>query len=184
VVGVGCSALIYAATRRRWWRLARTAPRFALTGAIGGGALLLLVSTAAGLSQGADELRVTLTTASRPLAVLVLVASVVQLLAELPVLAHRHDRSLDPRREHLHRTARLLAGDLHVTFLLRMAAGTVGGVLLPLAVLAIAASATPSSGLAAGAAALGLVLVVVAELTARRLFFLAVSAPRMPGVMQ
>ncbi len=65
-----------------------------------------------------------------------------------------------------------------------MTAGAVGGVLLPLVVVSIAASTTPSAIAALGVAVMSLALVVVAELTARRLFFLAVSAPGMPGVMR
>ncbi|MGZ4760596.1 MAG: DmsC/YnfH family molybdoenzyme membrane anchor subunit [Acidimicrobiales bacterium] len=184
VVGVSCSALIYAATRRRWWRLARSGPLFALTAAIGGGALLLVVATAAAASQGRVELVATLATATRPLAVLVLVASAVQVFAELPVLTHRRDVRPDPRHEHLHRTARLLTGDLHRTLVLRLAAGIVGGVLLPIVILAMAGATEPSGGAIVAVGALALALVVLGELTARRLFFLAVSAPAMPGVMR
>ncbi len=143
-----------------------------------------MVATAAAASQGQAQLQSTLASATRPLAVLVLVASAVQILAELPVLTHRHDLRLDQRHEHLHRTARLLTGDLHGLLVLRLVAGVVGGVLLPLVVIAMAGTADPSGVAIVVAGALALALVVLAELTARRLFFLAVSAPAMPGVMR
>ena len=110
---------------------------------IGGGALLLVAVTAAAMSDGPAQLQETLALATRPLAVLVLVASVVQVLAELPVLTHRHDLQLDARRQHLHRTARLLTGDLRRTLVLRMAAASFGGVLLPIVIIAMAGIARP-----------------------------------------
>jgi hypothetical protein len=72
------------------------------------------------------------------------------------------------------KTARLLSGPLRREFILRVACGLSGGVILPLA---IATGAIPA---AAAWPALG--LVILGELAERYLFFRAVAAPKMPGV--
>ncbi|MDQ3306269.1 MAG: dimethyl sulfoxide reductase anchor subunit, partial [Actinomycetota bacterium] len=52
VVGVACSAQVYAVTRRRWWALRTTGPKFALTTLATGAAGVLVVSVATALAAG------------------------------------------------------------------------------------------------------------------------------------
>ena len=185
VVGVVCSVLIYAATRRRWWRAPRTGALFGASALVTGGATLLAVSVAS--AAGAGGL-VGARGAVRPLVGLVVVASLLKLVLELSVLRHRHlpseDRALEPAAMELHRTARLLSGDLAPQLSRRVIAGVFGGVILPLVLLAAASSATPTVPAIVMLALASPALIVVAELTERRLFFLAMSGPRMPGVLR
>jgi DMSO reductase anchor subunit len=74
----------------------------------------------------------------------------------------------------LHKTALLLRGPLGPLLRWRVASGGVGGVAVPAAV---------AAGAPVWIAVLGLVLVVLGELLERRLFFTAVVAPRMPGLL-
>jgi DMSO reductase anchor subunit len=106
-----------------------------------------------------------LTTGERVLAGWLIAATGVKLLWELSDLRHRRGDG------DLAKTAQLLRGELRHTLLARVVLGLAGGVVVPLIVLA-----------GAPVAALGLLLVVAAELLERRLFFMAVAAPRMPGI--
>jgi len=110
---------------------------------------------------------VLLTSGERSLASILMGATAAKLVWELSVLRHRGSGDGD-----LAKTAQLLLGDLRGQLLARLGLGVAGGVLVPLLVLA-----------GVPLAALGLVLVVAAELVERRLFFTAVAAPRMPGLV-
>jgi formate dehydrogenase iron-sulfur subunit len=184
--GVACSVLLYAATRRRWWRGPRLAVLFSASALVTASAALLVVVTVAAASDRAAL------TAVRPLIALLVVTTVVKLAVESIVLRHRHadrrarpGRPLDPATLELHRTARLLTDDLAPMVGRRVAAGLAGGVLVPLVLLAVTSpSGPPSVAVAVGCSVVALVLVVAAELTERRLFFLAMSGPRMPGVLR
>jgi hypothetical protein len=64
----------------------------------------------------------------------------------------------------------------------RFHAALVGGVALPLFLAAVSADPEPSVGATRVAAGASLLLVVIAELAGRELFFRAQTAPRMPGM--
>jgi DMSO reductase anchor subunit len=112
VVGVACSVLLYARTRRTWWRTSSTSVRFGLTTAAGGLAAVLC------------------TTGDRTLALLLVTVAVVKLAWEASVLRHL----LAPVDDDLHKTALLLTGALAAPMRWRVALGGVGGVALPAAV--------------------------------------------------
>jgi formate dehydrogenase iron-sulfur subunit len=123
-------------------------------------------ATRFGLSMAVSGLALELlVTGDSALAVGLMATTVVKLGWELSILRHRGD-------DDLAKTAQLLSGELRDELLLRVALGLAGGVLVPALVLA---------GLPV--AALGLLLVVGAELVERHLFFTAVAAPRMPGLI-
>jgi DMSO reductase anchor subunit len=151
--------MIYHATRRDLWTAQRTAPRFLLTAAALGGAAGLV---ALSLAPGADP------ATAGALRVVVVAATVADLLLEV---ARR--RPLQPTPA-LARTAALLAGPLGDALALRLALGALGGVALPLTLLA-----HPSPALAAAA----LLLATAGALLSRRLFFASVSPDRMPGAL-
>jgi len=154
-LGLFCSVMIYADTRRAFWRFANTAPRF-----FGSAILLGLASALA--APGAP----------RVLGFVLTVATIAKLLLEA--------RALDPLngdRDTLTpelKTARLLTGPLRSTNELRVIAAGFGGVVLPLLI-----ATGPAPGWLAWVA---LPCMLLGELAERYLFFRAVAAPKMPGV--
>ena len=155
VLGLFCSAMIYADTHRVFWRLANTAPRF-----FGSAVILGLAST--------------LTTPGAPLVLGygLAVATILKLAFEagaLAALKEMDDGAVSPARQ----TARLLTGPLRPVNELRALAALLGGILLPFMV---ASGSVPPW---AAWPALGGVL--LGELAERYLFFRAVDAPKMPG---
>jgi formate dehydrogenase iron-sulfur subunit len=170
--GVLASVMVYAATRRACWRFAPTAFRFVTTTTILGLASSLLLShVAAWLLPGADA------SAGPTLAAALAATAALKLTWEASLLRHARDRQHGPRR----RTATLLLGELHRATALRFLCGFAGGVALP------ALYALVHDGPAVGplfltvVAAAAFTLSLIAELTERHLFFVAASAPAMPG---
>ncbi|MDY7106947.1 MAG: DmsC/YnfH family molybdoenzyme membrane anchor subunit [Actinomycetota bacterium] len=170
LAGVACSALIYAVTRRRWWRLDRTARGFAGTTVTCGLAVVLAAVVASPDASSVFDTMV------RPLALTLAAATAAVLAGDAVVL-----RPGGPTDPYLARAARLLRGPLAGVTMVRFHAALVGGIALPLLLVAVSADEVPSIGAARVAATLALVLVVVAELAGRELFFRAQTAPRMPG---
>jgi formate dehydrogenase iron-sulfur subunit len=114
VAGVACSVLLYARTRRRWWRTPSTAFRFGTTSAICG-------LTVASWTSG-----------DRSLAVAAAGVAIVKLLWELTVLRHLRAAADDD----LHKTAALLIGPLAGWFRWRVGLMLAGVALLPIVPLA------------------------------------------------
>jgi hypothetical protein len=108
---------------------------------------------------------------------LILVAAT-KLVWEAAIFRHLLFRRMTP----LQRSARLLIGDLSRVTLARFALGALGGVLMPLFLLAQSAAKAGAAG-AEFIAATGLLFVacLAGELLERYLFFAACAAPRMPG---
>ncbi|ACB75023.1 4Fe-4S dicluster domain-containing protein [Opitutus terrae] len=157
-VGLGCSVMIYADTRRGFWAAAQTAPRFF------GGAAAMGASVAIALGIEAAGAAVVL--AAAMLIKLACDARVVRVLD----VADEEDPSVGWLA-----TARLLTGPLRRAFGGRLVIALVGGLLLPAWILS--ADVPPWSrwlwcaGMFAG------------ELVERWLFFRAVDAPKMPGLV-
>jgi Fe-S-cluster-containing dehydrogenase component/DMSO reductase anchor subunit len=166
IAGIACSVLLYAVTGRDWWRVAVTGPKFALTGAVGGLAAVLAVAAVV----EPDPLAV-------PVAALLAAATTVKLATEAAFLRHCGGDPADTRT----RSARLLTGALGGITAWRFTLGSLGGLVLPLMLVACLRSdpvpqlAVPLLGLAV------LLVVVVGELLERLTFFTASVAPRMPG---
>ena len=171
--GVGCSVMLYAVTRRTWWRARRTVPTFLLSGAASG--LLATMATTAVLAGfdlayagvAVDQLR--------RLGVVVAIVVVGKLATEIAAFRHLRDAELTDLR----RSAILLRRDLWLSVQVRLFLGVAGGVVLPLGIAAGATSATtaPVAVVSAVAAA----LVIAGELLDRHHFFRVAVAPRMPG---
>jgi DMSO reductase anchor subunit len=163
-LGVFCSVMIYADTRRPLWCFAHTAPLFALTCvALGAGAGC--VAELAGSGNRALAVGLALAWAT---------ASAGKLCFEARLLRHRAAREWTP----LAKSARLVAGPLRAVARARAWLGWVCGVALPGAAALLALfNVRP----------LALVLVAlaghtVAEWLERQLFFRASAAPAMPGL--
>ncbi len=171
VVGVGCSALVYAVTGRAWWALGRTAATFASSSlALGSVTVLATVASAAVIGgrraeQAAGEL-------GPLLAVAVATVTAIKLLAAAAFLSRRSGNASGE----LHRSALLLLGPLRAGTRRRFAAGLAGLILAS----AVAVAGTSSvTGLALAGACF--VALVTGELLERSQFFTAVAPPRMPA---
>ncbi len=122
VVGVACSAQVYAVTRRRWWSLPRTGCKFALTTLATGAAGMLVVAVATSLALGEGPAERAGLVSGRPLGLLVAVTVTVKLAWEAGLL--RHLRPGAPAE--LQRSALLLAGDLAASTRWRGGLGSAG----------------------------------------------------------
>lgn len=155
-LGLFCSAMIYADTRRVFWRFANTAPRFF-------GSAVILGLAGALITPGTPA-RLGLALAG---------ATLLKLAFEARALTPRcapWEANPSPASQ----TSRLLTGPLRPVNELRVLAALLGGILLPL-LIALGAAPRPAAWPALGLALLG-------ELAERYLFFRAVDAPKMPGV--
>lgn len=174
LLGVACSVMIYASTRRAFWNPAYTSLKFLLTSLVLGTPMALLIrfvgwafSSAGALDPICSQLCLGL-----------IAAAAVKLLAEAAVFAWLRSRTLTPLR----RTAVLMTGHLARTTQLRFAAGIVGGLVLPgLVAAGLSQETPPHTALLIAAATLVVALNFVGELAERYLFFAAVVAPKMPG---
>ena len=168
---VVCSAMVYRATGRTYWNGPSTTTRFFLSAGVQGLSLTLLISVASDLPIGVSTGAVSMRIASA----LAIVAAA-KLAQEASVLANLRDL----RHADLRRTARLLVGELREWARMRAAAGIVGGVLLPVLLRHVIETGR-HGGADVVMATLGFLLVLFGELMERALFFMSVSAPRMPG---
>ena len=153
---VFAQAMVYADTRRRFWRLATTAPRFLGTTIVTGLAGALAI------------------TGSPTIAAALLATTLIKLGVEVSVLKHAESDHV-PDLE-LRRSAILQWGVLRPLWATRLVLGLSGGVLIPLAVVL---GVTSLDWVIAGA-----VILMLGELAERCLFFSAVAPNRMPGQPQ
>ncbi len=168
LLGVTCSAMIYADTRREFWSVSRSLERFLGTTVLLGSSLAL-----------------TLTALQEPVPTHVLAVSAILLGLVATVklaLEHRIFRHLVDEETRttttLNRTARLLANELGLRNRIRIFSGACGGVLLP-AVTVLASYAGHDH--APWTAVASFALCLTGELLERHLYFAAVSPARMPG---
>ena len=152
VGAVGCSVMVYAATRRECWSATTTGLKFFATAFVLGVATLMLSGPSPALARA------------------LCLGALLKLAYEASVFRHLR------RRQHtaLKRAAILMTGDLFGVTAVRFACGVIGGVLLP----AFVASGHVD-GRGVGLALFALTL--CGELCERWLFFTAATAPKMPG---
>jgi DMSO reductase anchor subunit len=174
LVGVFCSAMIYAGTRRPFWHWTLTIPKFVLSGAVIGAPAALGIAMLAAKIAGGDVREVFARIG--PLACLATIgATAAKLLLEAGIFTFLGSRLFTPLR----RTASLMVGDLGLTTFQRFFTGIVGGIVLPLLML----WNREADGLFYLLVTAATVVTATAgELLERYLFFTAVVAPKMPGV--
>jgi formate dehydrogenase iron-sulfur subunit len=184
--GVFCSVMIYVFTKREFWNASQTGVKFALTASLLGIAAAWLTLLILGVSSGSPETARLLDAAGPMLARGLVVATGLKLAFEASLFTHL----LSHRASPLNRSARLMAGPLSNVTLARFAAGLLGGIVMPLFLLADVGWAVPTGGAQMVGTAHPTMLVIVSmlfvaclagELLERYLFFAAVSSPRMPG---
>ncbi len=168
LIGVACSAMIYADTHRDFWRASQCFGKFFGTTA------LLGMATTLALAAFANPM------ANSPVllsAGLLCLVSVVKLAFEHRIfrrLVNEDTITLTP----LNKTARLLEGQLGQAARLRIGCGMLGGVILPLLLVLNRVAGNETSP---WPVLVSLVLCLTGELLERYLFFTAVAPPKMPG---
>jgi formate dehydrogenase iron-sulfur subunit len=172
---VFCSMMIYHVTHRRWWSAPRTAFRFFGTAILLGLATTLATSMVA--SGAFASAHAGLSATRRLLVFGVMGTALLKMGGELLVLRHRR-RSDAPD---LQRTAILLTGQLGDVLRRRLLAGALGGMVLPGLLLLSGSEVATASTAGTVISLLMLLVLTAAEMLERRLFFSAVSPPRMPG---
>jgi formate dehydrogenase iron-sulfur subunit len=169
LAGVFCSMMIYRDTRRTFWRMTFTAPKFSGTTLLLGPATILFMMTL----QSVFAPALTAQQAFRHVVVLLCgflaVATTAKLLWELTAFAHLNDREWTDMK----RTALLMAGVLRRATIPRFVCGALGGVMLPALVLLGVLPPVIATGI--------LPISVLGELLERYLFCTAVIPPKMPG---
>jgi formate dehydrogenase iron-sulfur subunit len=167
ILGIFCSIMIYQDTRRTFWRTTITSLKFGGTTLLLGPATILFSV----LCQSAFVPRITADNSFHQivnlLCVFVLVISIAKLVGELCAFVHLRDREWT----NMKRTAMLMAHDLKAATIGRFVCGAIGGILLPIFVMA---------GMQYAGAAV-LIVCLLGELLERYLFFTAVIPPKMPG---
>lgn len=173
ILGVACSAMVYAATRRIQWRGSITGFKFALTTIILGCATVIAVSSCSarwGAGEGSFDL-------ARDLQLLVAAAVVLKLLSEAAVFLHLRDR----KHTMLKVTAILMTQALKTATRWRFLCGAIGGLLLPLCAALVFGPQQLPQAVAAAFSIGALLFLVAGELLERYLFFIATKSPKMPG---
>jgi len=177
LLGVLCSVMVYAATRRAHWRGSVTGPRFFGTTLLLGAAAVLMVSVLTAGTLGGSESSARLVKA---LLLVVMAASGFKLLVEASVLRHLKGA----RHTVGKRVALVMIRDLERETLARFLAGGVGGIVIPGLALMVLPETLAGGGFTPGLRAstfAALLLLLIGELLERYLFFKAAPASRMPG---
>lgn len=173
IFATSCSVMIYVVTRRKWWSGTSTSLKFFGTAALAGTSTMAATTCLSATLTGEASLDGPLRTL---LIALVGIASL-KLIFEASMFRHLWDK----QQGDLKRTALLMKRDLKEFTSWRFILGAMGGIVLPGALLLTDASAGATSTLVT--AALGLMLCIGGEFLERILYFMAVSAPRMPGAV-
>jgi formate dehydrogenase iron-sulfur subunit len=177
LVGVACSVMLYAVTRRAFWKLSQCGPRFFATTLMLGLSLTLLVfTTAACTGQSVPGYVVAGLNGA------LIAACVFKLLHELSIFSQlRLSQSSD-----LKRTALLMRGELARLTQLRFLLGALGGLALPFWLSRFVdpnAARLELGGAVVIISALSAVLLIAGEFIERSLFFMAAASPKMPGAV-
>ncbi len=181
VSGVLCSVFVYAVTRRALWSLGATTTRFLLTTALLGLVAFLtslVLAAVMGHSTSAGDL---LALRGGRLCRSLMIVAGAKLLFEALLFRHLRSRS----HTSLKRSARLMIGPLSNATFARFGAGLLGGLAMPAFLLERLREPTQVGDLQLALIVLmAFAACVIGELLERYLFFAAVAAPRMPGIIR
>ena len=187
VLGVFCSAKIYAVTHRELWNLPRSCLKSLLTAAVLGLAAFWLSLVLVTLMEDSLSLGELVRQVGPVLCRAIIVAAAIKIIFDAAILRHLAGSRLTS----LKRSARLIVGPLSNITLARFACGLLGGVMMPLFLLDMTAAAAAAGAQQAGTSVLEAVAIatlfiacLAGELLERYLFFAASSAPRMPGALR
>lgn len=178
-VGVFCSAMIYAFTKREFWSIGITLTKFVLTSVILGSATAWVSILLMGSFVNSETALRIAEVAGPALLRMLLFASVAKLMFEASIFRYLTVRSTPP----LKRSAKLMIGPLVRSTMARFAFGIVGGIALPWVLMnQLNAPGATMEGVSM-MVIVGLILLAngMGETLERLQFFAAVAAPRMPG---
>jgi len=180
VLGVFCSTMIYADTRRPFWAAMRTGPKFFGTALLLGLPVALCTKLLAARFANSGGAHTVLTHQVHLLCSCIIGVAMTKLLLEAAILLSLRHRQLTP----IKRTALLMTGDLRRYTVLRFLFGVLGGVVLPASLLyAGSALLVEATFVSVFVPLLIIALVLAGEFLERFLFFAAVTVPRMPGTL-
>ena len=179
VVGIFCSIMIYVFTKREFWSFETTAAKFSLTPILLGIASTWLTILILNFTDHSPESSLLISQAGPILSKALIVTSIIKLSFEASIFRYLIRRQNSP----LKRSALLMSGELSNVTLARFACGILGGILMPAFLLNHQTQPLQNLTL--------FILVVIlfiaclfGELLERYLYFSAVAAPRMPGVLR
>lgn len=177
-VGIFCSIMIYVFTKREFWSFEATTTKFVLTAALLGIASTWVVIFALNLTVNSAATNLLLAQAGPILSKALIVTTVLKLGFEVSIFRYLLRRQNSP----LKRSALLMSGELSSVTLARFACGILGGILMPLFLLNQQTQPVQNLTLFLIVSIL-FIACLAGELLERYLFFSAVAAPRMPGVI-
>jgi formate dehydrogenase iron-sulfur subunit len=176
LAGVFCSLMLYRDTRRAFWSGRQMLVKFFGTAGVLGTATLLFLTTLQTLLSPGIGRNGAYHQLTNCLAGVLALLVTMKLGFELTPLRHLWQKHWSPEQ----RTARLMMGELRETTTARFMSGIIGGIVMPLAILA----RQPAPGWTTlGLTIWLLAFVVLGEMLERRIFFCAVAAPKMPGML-
>jgi Fe-S-cluster-containing dehydrogenase component/DMSO reductase anchor subunit len=179
-LGVFCSVMVYAATKRTHWRGPMTGFKFGLTAVILGAATVSAVSLASpsGLGRTGAVPPFVTTGAYRALMWILMAAAGLKLVTEALIFRHLRDAHHSIGK----RLALLMRGEFGRLTALRFLSGALGGLVLPaVGLLLLLADPMFHAGAMTVLAICAPVLLLAGELAERYMFFAAAPASRMPG---
>jgi formate dehydrogenase iron-sulfur subunit len=173
LIGLWCSACLYAVTGHPLWRIDRTVLRFGVTAVATGAATVAAVACAASGFTGPDDTSTIDSTAIGIAAAVSVLVSVLVLVLATDVFVARHTGGRDALGRSAHLLAHQLRGQVRVSMVLALV-----GV-----VLAVVAATLGASDPTVGAAVWSVTVVALtaAAWIERELFFTADAPDRMPG---
>ena len=178
-VGVYCSIMIYVFTKREFWSFESTAVKFSLTTILLGIGSTWLVILILNVTDNSQESSLLLAQAGPMLSKALIMTSIIKLVFEASIFRYLFRRQNSP----LKRSALLMSGELSNVTLARFACGILGGIMMP-AFLLNHQTQTLQYLILIIIVCIMFIACLISELLERYLFFSAVAAPRMPGVLR
>ncbi|WP_339728045.1 DmsC/YnfH family molybdoenzyme membrane anchor subunit [uncultured Gimesia sp.] len=179
VVGIFCSVMIYVFTKREFWSFESTAFKFSLTAILMGIASTWLTIFVLNLTDNSPESNRLIAQAGPILSKSLIITTILKLSFEASIFRYLLRRQNSP----LKRSAVLMSGELSNITLARFACGILGGILMPAFLLNHQTQPLQNLTLFIIVSIL-FIACLVGELLERYLYFSAVAAPRMPGVLR
>ncbi|MDF1744561.1 MAG: dimethyl sulfoxide reductase anchor subunit [Gimesia sp.] len=179
IAGIFCSIMIYVFTKREFWSFESTSVKFSLTAILLGITSTWLVILVLNLADNSPESNLLLALAGPLLSKALIVTSIIKLIFEASLFRYLFHRQNSP----LKRSALLMSGELSNVTLARFACGILGGILMP-AFLLNHQTQPLQYIILIFIVCMMFIACLAGELLERYLFFSAVAAPRMPGVLR
>lgn len=179
VVGIFCSIMIYVFTKREFWSFDSTTVKFSLTAILLGIVATWLVIFVLTITNPSQQSKLLLDQAGPILSRALIVTSILKLSFEASIFRYLLRRQNSP----LKRSALLMSGELSNVTLARFACGILGGIMMP-AFLLNHQGQPLQQLIMMIIVSIMFIACLAGELLERYLYFSAVAAPRMPGVLR